>query len=74
MRSTINSAIINYKVNYYLLGGYKSSNDRVRIAQDKKQKERQKQIDNELRRLVAAGYSIHEAETIIANTVLENLK
>ena len=44
------------------------------IAQDKRQKERQKQIDNELRRLVAAGYSIHEAETIIANTVLENLK
>ena len=44
------------------------------IAQDKRQKERQKQIDNELRRLVATGYSIHEAETIIANTVLENLK
>lgn len=44
------------------------------LAQDKKQKERQKQIDNELRRLVATGYSIHEAETIIANTVLENLK
>ena len=44
------------------------------IAQDKKQKERQKQIDNELRRLEATGYSIHEAETIIANTVLENLK
>ena len=39
-----------------------------------KQKERQKQIDNELRMLVATGYSIHEAETIIANTVLENLK
>ena len=27
------------------------------IAQDKRQKERQKQIDNELRRLVAAGYT-----------------
>lgn len=40
------------------------------IAIDKKQKERQAQIDDRMRDLVAEGYSIREAETIIGNEEL----
>ena len=40
------------------------------IAMDKQQKERQAQIDDRMRELVADGYSYREAETIIGNEEL----
>lgn len=40
------------------------------IAIDKQQKERQAQIDDRMRELVAEGYSLREAETIIGNEEL----
>lgn len=40
------------------------------IAVDKQQKERQAQIDERMRDLVAEGYSLREAETIVGNEEL----
>lgn len=40
------------------------------IAVDKQQKERQAQIDERVRDLVAEGYSLQEAETIVGNEEL----
>ena len=40
------------------------------IAADKQQKERQAHIDDRMRELVAEGYSIREAQTIVGNEEL----
>lgn len=40
------------------------------IAVDKQQKERQAQIDDRLRNLVADGYSLREAQTVVGNEEL----
>lgn len=40
------------------------------IAIDKQQKERQKQVDDRMRELVAEGYSLREAKTIVGNEEL----
>lgn len=40
------------------------------VAVDKQQKERQSQIDDRMRELIAEGYSFREAETIVGNEEL----
>lgn len=40
------------------------------IAVDKQQRERQSQIDDRMRELIAEGYSFREAETIVGNEEL----
>ena len=40
------------------------------VAVDKQQKERQAQVDDRMRELIAEGYSFREAETIVGNEEL----